>query len=261
MFQSAHWLFFYAGMLLSTAADARVPSGQDHDALEARWQTWAATATDTRPALEFPYADCFSKAAATYDIPETLLLAVARGESDFKPEARSSANAYGLMQILWPATARHLGINSLSQLTDPCTNVDAGARYLQELSTRYHGNLHRMLAAYNYGPGRIPVKGGHLPKGAVWYSGYIARHLDYVIGKQGTGGTKRQPYADQGRLFVIRFARPYRAEAFVKSLQPRLGDLRLDWFRKPDGQFDVVLITSNPKEMKQGKQRLAQLGF
>ena len=86
------------------------------------------------------------------------------------------------MQILWPDTARHLGIYRLSQLYDPCTNIDAGARYLKELLGNYDDNLHLALAAYNYGPSRIAKDGFNIPSGAEWYSGYIYRHLNYVLG-------------------------------------------------------------------------------
>ena len=166
--------------------------GKAHlDQLEVRWQQYADRSHQTTPALDFPYAHCFTRAAAAHELPETLLLAVARGESDFKPDAKSKANAIGLMQILWPGTARHVGLNRMADVLDPCTNVDAGARYLKELLKRYDGNLHRSLAAYNYGPARIPVSGGRLPDGAVWYSGYILRHLDYVLNgsRKASGGT------------------------------------------------------------------------
>jgi hypothetical protein len=231
--------------------------------LEAKWQNYAASAAETAPAMQFPYAHCFQRAAAAHGLPETLLLAVARGESDFEPRARSHANAYGLMQILWPATAKHLGIHRLSELTEPCTNVDAGARYLKELLAHFGGNLHRALAAYNYGPSRIPVSGGRLPEGAVWYSSYIFRHLDYVL----NGGRKKHPpskprfYADQGRLYIIRFDRPYRAAALVDSLQPDFGELRLDWFRRADKGFDVVMLYQDEKELERGKRLLTARGF
>lgn len=91
----------------------------------------------------------FLVAALEYGLPESLLLAVARGESDCEARARSRANAHGVMQILWPDTAKHLGINRLSDLYEPCTNIDAGARYLKELLARYDGNVHLALAAYN----------------------------------------------------------------------------------------------------------------
>jgi Transglycosylase SLT domain len=249
--------------LVAAAAIARTEAAFDSSALEARWRTFAKTAAQRQPALQFPYADCFKRAATANELPETLLLAVARGESDFEPAARSQANAYGLMQILWPGTAKHLGLNRLSDLLDPCTNVEAGARYLKELLDHYQGNLHRALAAYNYGPSRIPVSGGELPDGAVWYSGYILRHLDYVL----TAGGKRpaaappRPYAEEDRLFVIRFARPYRAAAFVDTLQPRFGDIRLDWFRRPEGGFDVVMLYTSEQELDRGQQLLSALGF
>jgi hypothetical protein len=167
------------------------------------------------------------------------------------------------MQILWPGTAKHLGLNRLSDLLEPCTNVEAGTRYLKELLERYQGNMHRALAAYNYGPSRIPLSGGKLPDGAVWYSSYILRHLDYVLNgsrKQPRGSAPR-PYSDQDRLFIIRFARPYRAAAFVDSLQPGFGDIRLDWFRRPDKGFDVVMLYASEKELQRGQQLLSAMGF
>jgi hypothetical protein len=250
-------------VLWTTTATAKTDASIDRQATEARWQTYATNALQTSPALDFPYAHCFTRAATAHDLPETLLLAVARGESDFKPRARSKANAYGLMQILWPGTAKHLGLEQLSEVLDPCTNVDAGARYLKELQQRYDGNLYRTLAAYNYGPARIPVSGGRLPDGAVWYSSYILRHLDYVLNgsSKARSGTARQRYAGQDRLFIIHFSRPYRAAAFVDRLQPRFGDLRLDWFRRADGGFDVVLQYADEAERSRGEQLLDKMGF
>ena len=252
-----------AALLWASAADAKTASPIDSETLEQRWQVYADKARQTSPALEFPYAHCFTRAAAAHGLPETLLLAVARGESDFKPDARSKANAIGLMQILWPGTARHLGLEQMSEVLDPCTNVDAGTRYLKELLQRYDGNLHRSLAAYNYGPARIPVSGGRLPDGAVWYSAYILRHLDYVLNgsRKAAGAASRPRYSGQGRLFVIHFSRPYRAAAFVDRLQPGFGDLRLDWFRRADGGFDVVMLYADETERGRGRKLLERLGF
>ena len=256
-------LILCAGLLWVTTVAAKTDPSIDSQALEGRWQNYAESALQTRPALDFPYAHCFRRAATAHGLPETLLLAVARGESDFKPQARSKANAYGLMQILWPGTARHLGLEQLSEVLDPCTNVDAGARYLKELQQRYDGNLYRTLAAYNYGPARIPVTGDRLPDGAVWYSAYILRHLDYVLeGSNKAGrGAARQHYSGQDRLFIIHFSRPYRAAAFVNRLQPGFGTLRLDWFRRADGGFDVVMLYANEAERSRGQQLLDKLGF
>jgi hypothetical protein len=244
-------------LMATTRADAKVSSVD----LEDRWRAFYRDAGQARPALSFPYAHCFKRAATAHGLPETLLLAVARGESDFDARARSKANAYGLMQILWPDTARHLGIERLSELLDPCTNVEAGARYLKELLRRYRGNLHRALAAYNYGPARIPVDAGVLPDGALWYSAYILRHLGYVLQGRGQGAAGRRDSGGQGRVLVIRFSRPYRAAAFVDSVQPRLGDIRLDWFRRPDGDFDVVMLYAHEDDLRRGRRLLGAMGL
>ena len=230
--------------------------------LDDAWRDYAGNRAHLEPAYRFPYASCFGTAALQYDLPETLLLAVARGESDFEATARSRANAHGVMQILWPDTARHLGIHRLSELYDPCTNIDAGARYLKELLARYDGNLHLALAAYNYGPRRIPVDGGAIPSGANWYSGYILRHLNYVLGD----GKAVKPigdalYSELGQSTLVTFGEPYRAAAFVESLEQQAPDLNLDWFRRGTGQFEVVMTYADRQEFDASARQLRSAGF
>jgi len=254
-------LLMIALLVIPTAVAKRSPIAPA--VLEVKWKNYAVTADETEPVMKFPYEHCFRRAGSAHGLPETLLLAVARGESDFNPRARSHANAYGLMQILWPSTAKHLGIHRLSELIEPCTNVDAGARYLKELMTHFDGNLHRALAAYNYGPSRIPVSGGRLPEGAVWYSSYIFRHLGYILngGRKQKSYTEPRLYANQGRLHIIRFDRPYRAAALVDSLQPDFGELRLDWFQRSDKGFEVVMLYEDEQELERGKRLLIAKGF
>ena len=230
--------------------------------LENAWQEYQASNAHAEPAYVFPHSRCFSSAAAAHDLPLTLLLAVARGESDFEATARSRANAHGVMQILWPVTAHHLGIHRLSQLYDPCTNIEAGARYLRELVERYEGNLHLALAAYNYGPGRIPVNAVDIPDGAEWYSGYIYRHLDYVLGD----GSAQLPagaslYSDLGQSTLLVFGEPYRAVAFIERLERSAPELNLDWFRRGTGKFEVVMSYTDRDEFDRHAARLRQAGF
>ncbi len=242
--------------ILALTADAARPD------LDAAWQNYSTQQASLEPAYTFPHATCFRVAALEYGLPESLLLAVARGESDFETHARSKANAHGVMQILWPDTARHLGIHRLSDLYDPCTNIDAGARYLKELLQRYDGNVHLALAAYNYGPGRIATDGYGIPSGAVWYSGYIYRHLNYVLGK----GSTRKPvpdtlYSDIGQSTLLTFGEPYRAAAFVERLEEKSSGLSLDWFRRGTGEFEVVLTYANRDEFDRSARQLQRAGF
>ena len=227
------------------------------------WQQYLSEQSNREPGLRYPYEHCFRQAAQAFDIPLTLLLAIARGESDFNPKAVSDRSAYGLMQIQWPGTARHLGIRRITELYVPCTNVRAGAKYLRELLDRYEGSVHMALAAYNYGPRRIKVGVGadEIPQGARWYSSYIFRHLQYVLGPSKAPAARKVAYENEGKLEVLVFYRPYRAEAFVTYLQTQEPSLRLDWFRLGLGRFRVVLLYLNEAELTNGKQALHRMGL
>ncbi len=252
------------GCLIWAAASSQAKAQLTATAgLDDAWRRYLAEDTAREPSLEFPYENCFRRSAAAHDLPVTLLLAVARGESDFNSRAVSHANALGLMQILWPVTARHLGIYRRSELFRPCTNIDAGARYLKELLTHYRGNLHRSLAAYNYGPSRVPVNGTHIPKGAKWYSGYIYRHLAYVLGSEAPQNSvaDRGNYSDERKLRLITFDTPYRAEAFVENLQQRAPGVRLDWFRENVKTFRVVMLYNGKGDLARSKRMLHGAGF
>ena len=250
------------GVLLSAgapAATAAVNAGADPDAA---WKNYLRNDTGLEPSYRFPHSSCFRAAAAAYGLPETLLLAVARGESDFEPTARSRANAHGVMQILWPTTANHLGIYRLTELYDPCTNIDAGARYLQEMLDRFNGNLHLALAAYNYGPERISADADDIPPGASWYSAYIFRHLNYVLGDRALARPAGEHlYSDLGRSTLVSFGEPYRAAAFVERLELSAPELKLDWFRKGVGKFAVVLTYEDRKQFSISARLLERAGF
>ena len=79
-----------------------------------------------------------------------------RAESVFNPNARSPANALGLMQVV-PGTAaevaRRNGIayGGAQSLYDADTNIAIGAAYLRELLGKY-GTPYVTIAAYNAGP-------------------------------------------------------------------------------------------------------------
>jgi len=256
------WLMTVAILIASLILAHSSAANNSETDLDGAWRAFANTQTHQPPAYRFPHATCFGAASLQYDLPVTLLLAVARGESDFEETARSRANAHGIMQILWPDTAKHLGINRLSELYDPCTNIDAGARYLKELVSQYSGNLHLALAAYNYGPRRIPVSGDNIPAGANWYSGYIYRHLNYVLGS----GSGAKPvgdtlYSELGQSTLVSFGEPYRAAAFVAQLERHAPNLSLDWFRRGTGEFEVVMTYADRTEFDRSANLLRSAGY
>ena len=248
------------GPTVSNAAKATIPN------IQSLWRQYLANDAMRIPPVKYPHDHCFRSAAQKYDLPLTLLLAVARGESNFNSRAKSDRNCHGLMQIQWPGTARHLGIYRLQALYDPCTNIRAGAAYLRELLNRYDDNLHLALAAYNYGPGRIRIGAGpgQIPSGAKWYSSYIYHHLQNIIrqapaaGARATGKPKK--YNRQGRLDLITFSQPYRAIAYYQHLQKRAPSLNLDWFRIGLGRYRVVMLYSDSRALEAGKRKLKTLG-
>lgn len=94
-------------------------------------------------------------------LPEmALVLGLSRQESEFNPEARSSAGARGLMQLM-PSTARitarNLGITyNAAWLTEvPSYNTQLGRYHLGELLERFDGSYIMTIAAYNAGPHRV----------------------------------------------------------------------------------------------------------
>ncbi len=109
------------------------------------------------PMAALPFSGCFAAAADKYQIEEALLMGIAIVESSMDPDAISSSDALGLMQIKWPITANHLGIADRRALFDPCTNIDAGASYLRELLDDLAGfspepRRRLALASYRLGP-------------------------------------------------------------------------------------------------------------
>jgi soluble lytic murein transglycosylase len=122
--------------------------------------------------------------------------AVIRQESAFTSDARSSAGALGLMQLM-PRTARQVA-RSLSikrpnhrDLLKSNINIKLGVRYLRKLKERFNGNSVLATAAYNAGGWRVK---GWLPKDEaqsadLWIEnvpftetqGYLKRVLTYTI--------------------------------------------------------------------------------
>lgn len=129
------------------------------------------------PGLAFRIADIFLRnhgerynaalyprpeVAVEFQVDQALVWAIARRESSFYPLARSRVKASGLMQIM-PATAafisgdRRLRTTHRHLLHNPAFNLKLGQDYIRHLLDErvVNGELVRMLAAYNGGPGNL----------------------------------------------------------------------------------------------------------
>jgi hypothetical protein len=100
-----------------------------------------------------------SRASARYNLPQELIMAVIKAESDFQVHAVSPAGAQGLMQLM-PATGRELGVKNPFDIWE---NIEGGARYLKKMLDTFSGNLKQALAAYNAGPGAVKKYEGQIP--------------------------------------------------------------------------------------------------
>lgn len=104
---------------------------------------------EDQPVPDSPYGQMIYETAKRHSMNPALVAAVVQADSNFDPNAQSAAGARGLM-LMMPSTARHLGLVP-DELLDPELNLDAGVRYLVELSVRYRQNLALVLAAYKAG--------------------------------------------------------------------------------------------------------------
>lgn len=83
-----------------------------------------------------------------------------RQETIFMPKARSSARAYGLMQVLVPTavlTAKKWGVNRAiteDALYEPRLNIQLGTAYMKDQMDKF-GRIEYLAVAYNAGPHRM----------------------------------------------------------------------------------------------------------
>lgn len=105
------------------------------------------------------YDNYIREAARLYRIPEALIRAVIKVESNFDPRSVSPANAHGLMQLL-PSTAERMMVNDIF---DPRQNILGGTRYLRILANTFNGNLQLTVAGYNAGERAVARYGGIPP--------------------------------------------------------------------------------------------------
>lgn len=119
---------------------------------------------------EQKYSSHVLVAAKRYQISPQLIYGIIETESSFNPFAVSSANAYGLMQVV-PKTAgadvfqrikKKKGMPTKRQLFDPAFNIDIGSAYLHILNNNYLKDVtnatsrhYSIISAYNGGAGNV----------------------------------------------------------------------------------------------------------
>ena len=165
---------------------------------DARWQRAQQQRRErwARPKSSFPKKSVnngsLRQLAARHNVELELILAVTGVESNFNPNAVSSAGAVGLMQLM-PGTARDLGLkvpnyrNVLKPTRDarvderfnPSKNLRAGVAYLKAQLKRYNGSYVRAAAAYYVGPYNVP-EDGQIPRRGDLYAGKVLkRYYEY----------------------------------------------------------------------------------
>lgn len=107
-----------------------------------------------------PHYDLVLKSSAEHDIDPYLVFAIIRAESKYQVQARSSAGARGLMQIMpetawWIAEQQGVKEFDTEELLDPELNISFGCWYIANLQKEFDGRIPLVIAAYNAGRGKV----------------------------------------------------------------------------------------------------------
>ncbi len=122
-----------------------------------------------------PFREQLQAAARKLDLDEAWVNGLIRQESRFIVQARSSAGAGGLMQLM-PATARwvarKIGLKNWhwSKVTEVETNLSLGTYYLRHVLDKLDGSPVLASAAYNAGPSRARLWRADQPMEAAIYA-------------------------------------------------------------------------------------------
>jgi hypothetical protein len=188
----------------------------------------------------YPFQDELAAAAARHGLPLPLVLAVARGESFFDPNAVSHKGAVGIMQVM-PATAAGLGVNP-AQLKDPGVNIEAGVRYLAERYKDFQ-DPYLALGAYYCGPKGVNQSASTLRQDCDEYVRYIHSHLRTILANTDGGQTLASTRAGgqggpAGTFTLARFDNYLDAERFQEFVRRNMPALSVDLFRKEAARAD-----------------------
>ncbi len=133
-----------------------------HDILDRMVYTSERTRTvfDYTQRFPSPHGEILGPTTSRLGLDKAWVYGLIRQESRFIMDARSSAGASGLMQVM-PDTAKHvarkigLGDYVKDKLNDLHTNLVLGSNYLDMVLANAGGSQPLATAAYNAGPGRM----------------------------------------------------------------------------------------------------------
>jgi hypothetical protein len=108
-------------------------------------------ATDRSPDRYTRYDTYIAEASRLYAMPQPLIRAIIKAESDYDPRVVSCAGAKGLMQLM-PDVQRE---QHVSHVFEPRENILGGTRLLRLNANRFKGDLVLTVAAYHAGPGAV----------------------------------------------------------------------------------------------------------
>ena len=97
-----------------------------------------------------PYAEIIASLSEAHGVNPMLVSALIQVESNYRPRARSSRGAMGLMQLM-PSTVREYNV---ANPFEPKANIEGGIRHLKSLIDQF-GVVDMALAAYNAGEGAV----------------------------------------------------------------------------------------------------------
>lgn len=135
------------------------------------------------------YEELIQQKAEKYNLSPAFVAAIMLNESSFRPDATSSVNARGLMQLMddtagWiHGKLKRTDPYDFNDLYDPEINVEFGCWYLQFLSERFRGDPILVAAAFHAGQGEVQN----------WLNSslYSSDNLTIALGRLPEGPTKQ----------------------------------------------------------------------
>jgi soluble lytic murein transglycosylase-like protein len=185
------------------------------------------------------YEPVIASTAERYNVDPNLLWTITFLESRFRHNAVSYKNgkpcAYGLMQFTSSTALRY----GLTDPHDPKESLDAAARYVRDLHTRFGPRVDLILAAYNAGEGTVEAfRDGRT----------LVLPNNKIINPRGqrTGGippyTETRQYVARGEIIYQEVSRSVTPRAVIPVINRILDIGRQDSF-----YFSSVTRSSTPE--------------